>query len=208
MSVHFSRYNLNTYSPNPFFSANMPKDYPIGTVCVKSRAFRRLPKNVKKLAALAKQYSMRTNPQYQEDIGRWYDDEGYELNPDTRDRLTDEEIDDSWRGVDETELAKIKVEDIPEPSGGFPDPDTWEEPAPPPSLEEDEDKNDGRPTHAQLLKDIGSHGVEYTAKYYGIPADQATNKEALARAIMEKRRSRRKPPTLEKDPVSGPANAP
>ena len=208
MSVHFSRYLLNTYSANPFFKAHIPEDYPIGMVCIKSRAFRRLPKNVQKLAALAKQYSVRTNHQYPagiEGIEQWYDEEGYELKPETAERLSDEEIDASWPEPDE-ELKKFKAEDIPTPDSGFADPDSWTEPAP--DTEDDEDE--WGMTEQQVLRDIKSHGRGYAARYYGIASEQAGDDRALARAIMEKQRSRRKPPVLplEKDPDSGPANAP
>lgn len=163
MSIYYSKFQLNTFWGAPYFEAHMPPDYPICLVCQKAKAFRRLPPNVKKLAALARKWRYRKNPPDPNAPGihDWYDEEGYELDPSTGKRLTDEEIDQQWPWPE----PDIEVKDIPEPEGGFPDPDTWEEPPPEP----DEDEEDDRISWDQLVRDIGSHGREYVARDYGVP---------------------------------------
>lgn len=179
MSIYFSRFGLNTYQGTPYFQAHIPADYPVSGVMQKARAFRRLPPNLRKLAENAKQWAKRV---YGEQIvDEWYDDDGYELDPSTGKRLTDEEIDAQWGAPNET-LAKLNPGDIPIPDGGFPDPDTWEMPAP--KVEQDED--DDSPTEEQLLSDIRERGREYVAKEYGVSAKSNFSDKALARAILSK----------------------
>lgn len=185
MTIHYSRYNLNTYRNTPYFNACVPDDYPITDVMMKCRAFRRLPPALRELSALAKEwFHLHTPPgsYLEQEIKRWYDDDGNELNPDTGMALTDEEIDEQW-GKMAPEIEAVEVEDIPYPDGGFPDPETWELPEP----EEDATTDDERPTKADLLRDIKSHGREYTAKYYGIPLDGIDSDKKLAQAIIAAR---------------------
>ncbi len=92
MSTHYSKFALNTYAMTPYFQSQLPDGYPINLVLQKSRAFRRLPPNLRKLAALAKKWAIRTypdTPMGMIDIKGWYDEEGYELNPATGKRMTD-----------------------------------------------------------------------------------------------------------------------
>lgn len=187
MSIHFSKFSLNTYYGSPYFIAHVPEDYPVGLVLIKGRAFRRLPPRLRKLSALAKKYECRRSPFpfAIRDMENWYDDEGYELNPETKERLTDEELDAQW-GEPGADLAALLVKDIPEPEGGFADPDTWEEPPEP----EEPSPYEG-PDLGQLLRDIESHGLRYVARYYGVPTDQLPKErtpEALAHAILRLRK--------------------
>jgi hypothetical protein len=149
---------------------------------LKSRAFRRLPPNIQELAGLAKKWCARKYP-HASDIDSWYDGEGYELNADTGVRLTDAEIDEEWERWGDCGLGDFKVEDIPIPAAGFADPDTWE-PKPEP---EEEEEYEG-PTEADLIRDIGSRGREYTAKHYRVPMERLSeiaSDEELARAIYD-----------------------
>jgi hypothetical protein len=158
-------------------------------VLQKCRAFRRLPPNLRKLSELTKKWVVRRHPRTDDPnwgggINEWYDDEGYELNPSTGERLTDKEIDDEWVRWTDKELDKFKVEDIPVPADGFADPDTWEEPEP-----EEEEEYEG-PDESKLLSDIASHGRKYTARYYGISSEQlerVTSDKQLARIILDAR---------------------
>lgn len=165
MSTHYSKFDLNTYKGSEYFLNNIPEDYPLEQVLQKSRAFRRLPPNLRTLATLSREWCHR-QVLFPEDteIEAWYDNDGYEMNPWTGQRLTDEEIDAQWN--DNPALSDFVVEDIPIPVGGFANPDTWE-----PTPEPEEEDTDG-PTEDSLVRDIGSHGREYTARYYGMPQDR------------------------------------
>ena len=95
MSAHFSKFSLNTYPGTPYFQAHIPTGYPLSLVLQKCRAFRRLPPNLRSLAALAKRWAIRNYPYPAgaPHIEEYYDDEGYELKLGTTERMTDEEID-------------------------------------------------------------------------------------------------------------------
>jgi hypothetical protein len=163
MSLHYSKYMLNTYAETPYFQAHIPEDYPIDRVLMKSRAFYRLPPHIKELAAKAKEWA-RKNKFYTLDIDQWYDSEGRELDPNTKSLMTDEEIDSQWsRYNDESDSFEIK--DIPIPDGGFADPNTWQPPEP-------EKKQRKRPPDDHLLAAIASHGRKRTAEEYGIPENE------------------------------------
>jgi hypothetical protein len=186
MSAHFSKFGLNTYYGSPYFQAHIPEDYPLSLVLQKSRAFRRLPPHLRELSAQAKKWAQRTYPGA--DVGgidRWYDTDGYELDPDTGRRMTDEEIDAEWVRWPEPEIV---VKDIPLPPGGFADPDTWEEQPPKPP----EPDPDDVPTEAQILRDIatrsgGPRGWKDVAEEYGVPLDwlaRVTSDKDLVRMIL------------------------
>ncbi len=168
MSLHYSKFSLNTWCGTPYFLAQLPTDYPLGKVLLKCRAFRRLPPNLRELAAAAKQWAVARNPDALDYVGTWYDNAGYELDPDTGRRLTDAEIDAQWS--DDPALAKFRVTDLPKPPGGFPDPETWE----PPARDEEEKE---RPTRGQLLRDVAARGREATAEEYDLPLDQVPEAE-------------------------------
>lgn len=170
MSVHYSRYNLNTYYNTPYFQAYLPKDYPLAEVLRECRAFRRLPPNLQELSRKSKDWLTAQSGISPTLDG--YDDEGYELDLRTGERLTDEQIDAQW----DNKPAKAKVEDIPIPKGGFADPATWQ-----PKVEPDEPREYEGPSREQIRRDIKSHGAAYTAKYYGVPAGGSA--EELAEAI-------------------------
>src|SRR5207237_151843 len=106
-------------------------------------------------------------------IALWYDVDGNELDPNTGIPLTDAEIDAQWGRGPDPSLLSFVVKDIPVPAGGFPDPDTWEEP------EKEEpagtfvwgrswDDPDDVPTREQLLSYVASHGAERTAAAYAL----------------------------------------
>lgn len=180
MSIHYSKFDLNTYKGSDYFLANIPSEYPIEQVLEKCRAFRRLPPNLRRLSELSKTWCRKQSQSTDiNEIDAWYDDEGYELDINTGKRLTDEEIDNQWRGSD---LSDFEIDDIPIPDGGFPDPNTWETPSP----KEDPDTDDDGITAEQLLKDIKSHGREYVAKEYGVSAKSNFSDKGLARAILAK----------------------
>jgi hypothetical protein len=91
MTVHYSRYGLNTYCGMPYFWEQIPADYPLHHVLQKCRAFRRLPPNIRELAGLAKRWFEKHDPNAEfSDIDRWYDKDGYELDFGSGKRLTDE----------------------------------------------------------------------------------------------------------------------
>ncbi len=161
MSAHYSKFGLNTYLGTPYFQAHLPEGYPIRETLENSRAFRRLPSNLRELSALAKQWWEKNKDQDSE-IGRWYDTDGYELNPHTEQRLTDEEIDADWV---RWQIPPIHIRDIPIPVGGFPDPDIWQ----PPKVKEITD--DG-PSWEDLARDVEAGGYERVSKDYGIPIDE------------------------------------
>jgi hypothetical protein len=180
MSMHFDKCGLNTYYAMPYFQAHIPAGYPLSLVLQKCRAFRRLPPNIRKLSALAKQWAIRAYGHTLGDIDRWYDDDGYELNPDTGKRLTDEEIDAEW---ERWPAPNIQVEDIPIPPGGFADPDTWEEPEREPDLVDRSEL-----TEAGVLRDIKSRGREAAAEEYGVPTEwlsRVKSDKQLACMIMD-----------------------
>lgn len=189
MTVHYSRFGLNTYCGVAYFGAHLPEDYPLHPVLQKSRAFRRLPPNLSQLAELAKHWSRHTVPPPQGSpdpfgIRNWYDDQGYELDFGTGRRLTDDEIDAQWDALGDIGLDDFVVHDIPVPSGGFADPDTWK--APTPSVDEDLVDRSGL-TKAQILSDIQSRGRDATADEYGLPpqlAAKARTDTDFAHAIL------------------------
>jgi hypothetical protein len=189
MSAHFSKFGLNTYYQTPYFQAHAPATYPLGDVLVKGRAFRRLPPRLRELSALAKGWASRSYPYPAGIMGieRWYDPDGYELDPDTGRRLTDAEIDADWDRVGQPRADPGSLPDIPVPPGGFADPMTWQEPPPPP--DPDSDLDDPGITLEKLVEDIGSHGRDYVAKEYGVPrgllAGVASDTD-LARLILGK----------------------
>lgn len=185
MSAHYSKFDLNTYKGSDYFLENIPEEYPLEQVLQKCRAFRRLPPNLQKLSTLSKEWCRKhpPSPGDTNEIEAWYDDEGYELNPATGERLTDAEIDAEWDRY--PQLTTFKVVDIPIPDGGFPDVDTWK---PTPSKTGPSEESDYGITEEQLSKDIASHGAKYTAKYYGIEGDWSDDdrdNEELVRKIME-----------------------
>src|SRR5215475_10380898 len=111
MTAHYSKFDLNTHSVMPYFHAHVPKDYPLNRVLQKCRAFRRLPPNLRKLSGLAKKWAIRVYPPPENDFGgieQWYDAEGYELEPGSGRRLTDEEIDEQWVRWQDDELDKFE----------------------------------------------------------------------------------------------------
>lgn len=170
MSAHYSKFLLNTYATTPYFQAQLPEVYPLDLVLQKRRAFRRLPENLRRLSELAKQWAER----YYEvpggivGIDDWYDEDGYELDPESGSRLSDEEIDRQWDALHLEGLDEFKVGDIPVPDGGFADPEEWQ---PPPETEEGGEGRE-QPSREQLLRDISSHGRKRVAQAYGIPQDK------------------------------------
>jgi hypothetical protein len=184
MSIHYSKFDLNTYCGSPYFRAHAPADYPVQRVLEECRSFRRLPPRLRELSALAKGWTIAHSeyPAGIEGIEHYYDGEGYELDPYAGRRLTDAEIDAEWPPPD-ARTAALAVKDIPAPPGGFADPATWEEPPPPP----DPDRDDPGISLAKLTQDIGSHGREYVAKEYGVPRGVLagiSSDEDLARHIL------------------------
>ncbi len=158
MSQHFSKFSLNTWSGTPFFQAQLPKNYPLSRVLQSSRAFRRLPPNLRRLAELSKEWAeLHDFPGG--GVEEWYDDAGYELDPDTGRRLTDAEVDREWDtlGI----LASRSVPDVPAP---YLHPENWTPVA----------NADPRelPTPDQLLADIASRGRKATAEYWNVSPDQ------------------------------------
>lgn len=184
MSVHYSKCQLNTYSGTPYFAAHCPADYPIGLICQKVQRFRALPPNVQQLAARAKAWATRQRPGAVRDAEGLYDEAGYELDPATGQRLTDEEVAAMWAG---SEPPDVEVRDIPVPAGGFPDPATWE---PPTEADDDDDDDSTGPTEAQLLSDIAGHGRAHVARDYGVSSEQLVgvgSDRELAQLILQKR---------------------
>lgn len=175
MSAYYSRYNLNTYKNTPYFEAHIPDGYELGAVLAKSRAFRRLPNNLKELAMLSKQWET-THGRVDTHISQYYDDEGYELDLETGNRLTDEEIDAQWD--DSPILDKFHIEDIPVPSGGFPDPDTWVKPTA-------DSADQTKEREKTLLGMIANRGREYVAHDAGVSLDGVFTDKALAQKILD-----------------------
>lgn len=182
MSIYYSKWNLNTYKGTPYFAAHCPADYPLNFVLLKCRAFRRLPPSLRELSALAKTWAAQNWPVVVEEMNRWYDAAGNELDPSSGKRLTDEQIDAQWRS--DPGLDELKVEDIPVPEGGFPDPETWE-PKGRADADQDEGDEDG-PTEAQIQSDIAGHGRARVARTYGVP--DADSDEGLVRAVLNRKR--------------------
>ena len=187
MSYHYSKYKLNTYSTTPYFRAHMSPDYPIEEVLISCRSFQRLPPNLQELAKHAKQWAVKNYPHPAGILGieEAYDDEGYELNPSTKKRLTDTEIDAEWDALGTPKIDnESEVDDIPIPPGGFADPDTWE----PPPVEEEEGDTEPELREEDIVNAIKYRGAKYTARYYGIDGDWSDddrdNKE-LVREIMK-----------------------
>jgi len=162
MSIYYSKFDLNTYRSTPYFEVHIPKDYPLCLVMQKCRAFRRLPNHLRKLSRLAKKWAVLNGPSGRQEIDKWYDSSGNELDPKTGRKLTDAEIDALW-GPDPS-LDQFLVTDISIPSGGFADPSTWK--IPPGSVVMDDDDY---PDKAELLAGIATRGREATAAAYGIP---------------------------------------
>lgn len=187
MSAHYSKFSLNTYQATPYFQAHLPAGYPLDAVLQKCRAFRRLPPRLRHLAGLAKRWAVRTHDAADSpEIRQWYDAEGHELDPGTGRRLSDQQIDADWSRWPSPD---IEVEDIPDPPGGFPDPDTWEAPRQP---DEEGDDTDGL-TEDRLVDEIQSHGRARVGRTYGLSAEEtarAPSDSALAQAILAKRGKR------------------
>lgn len=183
MSVHYSKCQLNTFSGTDYFRAHAPEDYPINLICQKVRRFRALPPNVQRLAALAKAWWARTHPGDTSGAEGLYDAAGYELDPATGARLTDDEVAAMWSWP----APDVEVADIPVPAGGFPDPNTWEPPA---VADDDDDAEDDGPTEAQLVNDIAGFGRARVARDYGVPVEQLArigSDRELAQLILRKR---------------------
>ncbi len=161
MSIYFSRFGLNTYAGTPYFQAQLPEDYPFSKVLQKSRAFRRLPPNLRKLAALSKRWAEQFSESLIEESKGWYDESGNELDQDTGRQLSDQDIDDQW--TPNPDLDKLVVIDIPIPKGGFPNPDEWE----PEEVGAKSDTADAIPV-SQFLKDVASRGIKAAERAYGI----------------------------------------
>lgn len=186
MSLHYSKHQLNTYWGTEYFRAHAPEAYPVEMVAQKCRAFRRLPPRLRELAETSKRWARKNRPDALVDIKLWYDDEGYELNPATGQRLTDAEIDAEW-GAPSPTIANFRVVDIP--ATHLSDPDSWQ---PPPEPEEDTG-DDGDFTKDQLLSWIRSHGRARVIEDFGNGMDQASaaslTDEELAERISERRKS-------------------
>lgn len=179
MSIHYSKFDLNTYKGSEYFKAHVPENYPLEQTLQSCRAFRRLPSRLRELSVLAKKWTCKhsTFPAGIEDIELWYDDDGNELDAYTNKKLTDEQLNKEWDALELSGLDDFKVEDIPLPAGGFADPETWE----PKEEPEEEDEYDG-PTEEQISKEVKS-GRERAMKYYGIePKDAKDAKSADALA--------------------------
>jgi hypothetical protein len=165
MNIYYSKFSLNTYPGTPYFEAFLSPGYPLYLILQKCRAFRRLPKNLRLLAAKSKEWAHHNGRGECSDINSYYDDLGRELSQTTGRPLTDKQIDAEWGGRPDPSLATLAVTDIPLPPGGFPDPATWQPPPEP-------DDADKPPSLAQLRKDVSSRGVQATAEEYGISPDE------------------------------------
>jgi len=177
MSAHYSKYLLNTYAATPYFQAQMPKDYPLYKVLRKSKTFHNLPPQLKNLAALAKEWAIRNteppSPAGWIGIEKWYDKQGYELDPATGQRLSASEIAAQWKP--EPELDDFIVEDITVPHTGFPDPTTWKE-------SKEASSPGERPSEKQLLRDLTVRGSKATARTYGLEVEEPEVDEDIGRA--------------------------
>jgi hypothetical protein len=155
---------LNTNYATPYFQAQLPEGYPLSLVCQKCRAFRRLPPNIRALAAKASVWADKNfpyRPTVDGQIAQWYDSNNNELDPVTGRPLTDAEIDAEW-GSDPS-LDTFTVTDIPIPPGGFPDPNTWQ-----PEEEEVGPLEFYRPSLATVINDLHTQGAVRTADEYGV----------------------------------------
>ena len=162
MSKYLSRYALNTYRDTAYFMAQVPPDYPLGMVVSQARGFRWLPPNLKRLSALAKRWAWRKHEGFAgPEIDKFYDRQGYELDPETGVRLTDAQL---------MGPPPMHLPDIPIPQGGFPDPDNWEEPLP----ESDVDPlaEVDMPTVEDFRCDVASRGLKAAAEEYGKTEDE------------------------------------
>ncbi len=163
MSVYYDKFGLNTYYGTPYFAAHLPAGYPLSPTLQKCRAFRRLPSNLRELAEKSKQWAIK-NGWKPHGIDQWYDPQGYELNPVTGKRLTDAQIDAEWDTYHpDLGLDDFTVHDIPAPSGGFPDPGTWQ----PPEETQEEPEDDDAPSIEKILEDIQDRGWERALEEYG-----------------------------------------
>lgn len=176
MSAHYSRFSLNTFPGTDYFQAHLPKDYPLELVLQKSRCFRRLPPNLRRLAQLSKARAVHQDPEHAHLADGWYDDDGNELDPNTRQPLTDAQIDADWATYKLTGLKDFVARDIPVPYGGFPDPTTWE-----PTPVDDGSVVDALGRHVgldsavsrkQLVRDVKSRGLQRTAEEYGVTVEE------------------------------------
>jgi|SRR5579884_4276002 len=181
--AHYSKFMLNSAAETPYFAAHVPEGFPLERVLGASRALRRLPPNLAQLSRLAKQWRDShggLDPMYAEELARWYDADGFELNPATGRRLTDEEIDAVWGAYpDDDETRSLRGVDIPLPEGGFADPRTWSLPPPEPSLVD----RSGL-TEAKILADIASRGRDCVIATYAAPQRSYSSDAELARAIL------------------------
>lgn len=164
MSAYYSKFALNTYAWTPYFQAAVPADYPLPAVLQAAHAFRRLPPNLRELAAESKKWAL-ANGFDPAEIDRWYDAQGYELDPETGRRLTDREVDAQWPDPP----SPAPGPDLPASAAGFMDPTTWQPPA-------DTGAADP-PSDEQILEDVASHGIARTEAEYGIslPAPAAAD---------------------------------
>ena len=158
MSQHFSKFALNTYFSTPYFQSQLPEGYPLSAVLRKCMAFWWLPPNLRHLAENAKRWA-RVNGAVPEGVDLWYDDDGYELDPDTGRRLTDAEVVAQW--VPDPALAHFTVRDIPAPTA---DPDGWAAPT--------VDYGVDAPTDEQLRRDVAMRGAEAVSEEYNIPVER------------------------------------
>ncbi len=200
MSAHYSKFLLNTYDWTPYFEHQLPPGYPLLRVLQKSRAFRRLPPNLRQLATLSRQWA-ESHDGVPDGIQQWYDSAGNELDPATGRNLTNAEIDAEWDTFHpDPSLASFTVTDIPIPPGGFADPRTWEEPtvAPEPSqtveltpslrvtLFSDGDSPDPK----KVLEDIVDRGKAAAMEVYGleeVPSFEDGEDSSAAEARFAKR---------------------
>lgn len=126
MSVHFSKWLLNSYAATPYFQGHIPADFPLGMVLIGSRTFHGLPPRIRELARLSKVWACHNYPAPAgiEGIEEWYDAEGYELDPDTGRRLSAQEVAVAWDDGNGGPAGLMGV-DIPLPPGGFANPAKW-----------------------------------------------------------------------------------
>ena len=167
VSAHFSKYLLNSFAATAYFEAHCPPDYPVSRVLIASRAFRNLSPRLRELALLSNVWLQRQpgGADVMEEMSRWYDAEGYELDPGSGRRLSIPVILADWGEVGNT-LPSAVSEDIPLPLGGFADPLVWE---PPPVADDPELVDRTGFMVERLLSDIASRGRRRTAEEYGVP---------------------------------------
>ena len=166
MSLHYSKFALNSYAWTPYFQAVVPPDFPTAAVLRASKMFRDLPPRLREVAVNSKKWAVRHGYDTS-GIDRWYDSDGYELDPDTGARLTDAQVETQWEPDPDDD---IYVEfDLPE-GLPVPDPDSWEPPPPAPDVPE-------APDFDQLLLDVATHGVARVQEEYGITLEPGTSAE-------------------------------